>query len=114
MAVARVAQHVFQIERIAVAEAEVIASAHGAVKMNGELQLSRLVDQHAENVILERAIVVFGGHAAGAELGVNGFGFLARRIAEEEGAEVSGFKVHGHAALFLVVSDRSASEGFRS
>ena len=103
VAVSRVAQHVLQIQRIAVRQAEVIANAHGAVKMDGEFQLSRLIDQHAKNVILERSVVFFRRHAASAKLRIDGFCFFARRIAEVQRAKIGGFKFHGHAASFLVV-----------
>src|SRR5690242_14972839 len=108
--VARVAQNVFQIQRMAVAQAEVVADADSAVKMHGEMQLSGLIDQHAKNVILESAVVVLRGYAASAVLGINGFCFFTRRIPEKKRAEISGFKLHGHAAFFLIVGERLADE----
>ena len=109
--VARVAHHIFQIQRIAVLQAEVVADAHRAVKMHREFQLSRLVDQHAKHVILESNVVLVGWHATGAELGINRFRSFTRGIAKVQGAEISGLEFHGHATLFLVLRERLANEG---
>src|SRR5262249_7897632 len=56
--VARIAEHVFEIEDIALAEAEIIADAHGGMKVHGKLQFAGLHDHDAENVVLEEAVFV--------------------------------------------------------
>ena len=44
VSIARIAQDIFKIERMAVPEAEIIADANGTVKMHGELAFSGFVD----------------------------------------------------------------------
>ena len=51
-------------------------------KMDGELELAGLIDEHAEDVVLKGAVFVFGRDAAGMIFGVDGFGFFARGIGE--------------------------------
>ncbi len=97
---------------MAVAQAEIIPDAHGAVEMDGKIEFAGLVDQDAKNVILKNAVLVIGRNAAGMIFGINGFGFFARRIAEIEAAEIGSLKLHGYAALFLIVSQSLADEGF--
>src|SRR6266850_44670 len=97
---------------MAIAQAEIIPDAHGAVEMDGKIEFAGLVDQHAKDVILKDAVVVIGRNAAGVIFGVNGFGFFARRIAEIEAAEIGSLELHGHAAFFLIVSQSLAHEVF--
>src|SRR6267142_3685177 len=97
---------------MAIAQAEIIADADGTVEMDGKIEFAGLVDQDAKNVVLKDAVVVIGRNAAGMIFGVNGFGFFAGRIAEIEAAEIGSLKLHGYAALFLIVSQSLAHEVF--
>src|SRR5712671_4194166 len=97
---------------MAVAQAEIIADAHGAVEMDGKIEFASLVDQDAKNVVLKDAIVVIGRNAAGVIFAVDGFGFFARRIAEIEAAEIGSLELHGHAAFFLIIGQSLAHEVF--
>src|SRR5882757_1172060 len=97
---------------MAIAQAEIIADAHGAVEMDRKIEFAGLVDQDAKDVILKDAVVVIGRNATGMIFGVNGFGFFARRVAEIEGAEIGGLEFHGHAAFFLIIGQSLAHEVF--
>src|SRR5712672_505160 len=97
---------------MAIAQAEIIADAHGAVEMDGKIEFAGLVNQDAKNVILKDAVIVIGRNAAGVIFGVNSFRFFAGRIAEIEATEIGSLKLHGHAAFFLIVSQSLADEGF--
>src|SRR5882757_4471355 len=97
---------------MAIAQAEIIADAHGAVEMDRKIEFAGLVDQDAKDVILKDAVVVIGRNATGVIFGVNGFGFFARRIAEIEAAEIGSLELHGHAAFFLIIGQSLAHEVF--
>src|SRR6266699_1040277 len=97
---------------MAIAQTEIIADAHGAVEMDGKIEFAGLINQDAKDVILKDAVVVIGRNAAGVIFGVNGFGLFAGRIAEIEAAEIGSLKLHGYAALFLIVSQSLADEVF--
>src|SRR4029077_14660143 len=109
--VAGVAKNIFEVERVAIAQAEIIADADGAMEMDRQIEFAGLVDQYAKDIILKDAVVVVGGNAAGVVLAVNGFGLFARGIAEIEAAEVGGLKLHGHAAFFLIVGQGLGNAG---
>src|SRR5712664_1306925 len=64
--IARVAQNIFEVERVAIAQAEIIADADGGVEMDGQIELASLIDQHTKDVILEGAVVFVGRNAASA------------------------------------------------
>src|SRR6266404_4440134 len=95
-----------------VAQAEIIADAHGAVEMDGKIEFAGLIDQDAKDVILKDTVVVIGRNAAGVIFGVNSFRFFAGRIAEIEAPEIGSLKLHGHAAFFLIIGQSLAHEVF--
>src|SRR5262249_28362095 len=110
--VAGIPEHVFEIEDIALAEAEIIADAHGGMKVHGKLQFAGLQDHDAENVVLKETVLVGGRNAAIFVFGVDGGRLFSRRIAEIKSAKVSGFELHGNAAALLIVLHRAADEIF--
>src|SRR5207248_9357747 len=69
----------------------------------GQVQASALLDEVAEDVILENAILIWIREAAVHVLRVDALGLRTRRIAETCGAEVRHLELHGDAAFFLVV-----------
>jgi len=69
VAVARVAQHVFQIQRVAVAQAEVVTNPDRAVENVPGGVACPPARSARENVILECSVVLFRGAPSGAELG---------------------------------------------
>src|SRR6266849_4874927 len=97
---------------MAVAQTEIVADAYRAVEVNRKIEFAGLIDEHTKDVILKDAVVVVGGDAAGVIFGVNGLGFVARRIAEVEAAEIGDLELHGHAAFFLIVSQSLPQEAF--
>src|SRR5258708_9555017 len=97
---------------MAIAQAEIIADAHGAVEMERKIEFAGLINQDAKNVILKDAVIVIGRNAARMVFGVDGIGFFARRIAEIKATEIGGLEFHGYAALFLIVIQSFGPEVF--
>ena len=110
--VARIANHVFKIQDIALAETEIVADTDGGMEMHWQFKFAGLIDQNAENVVLKQAVIFGGRNAAGMVLGINGVGLFARRIGEIKRAKVSGFKLDGNAAAFLIVGHGAADKIF--
>src|SRR5437868_9907117 len=58
--VTRIAKNVFEIENMALTQAEIIANADSRVEVHGKLEPGGSIDDDTENVVLKDA-VVFGG-----------------------------------------------------
>src|SRR5256885_765956 len=75
-------KHIFQIEHVALTQAEIIADADRGVKVHRQLELSRLNDHGAENIVLEEAILVGSWDATFFVFRVDRSSFFTGRIAE--------------------------------
>ena len=76
----------------------------------GRCSLSALAHQKTENVVLKSSVLLLAGDAAAHKALVHILGLLARGIAEFCRAEIRHFKLHGDAALFLIVFEHAADE----
>ncbi len=74
------------------------------------MQLARLIDYHAENVILKELVFFPRGYSTRVVLVVDRFRLRSWRVAEIERPEIGRLKLDRHAAMLLVIRHRTANK----
>jgi len=69
--VARIAKNIFEVEDVALAQAEVVTDPDGTVDMHRQMKPAALPHQITENVILKGAILRLGWHPGSGVFLVN-------------------------------------------
>src|SRR5438128_10131202 len=94
--VARIANNVFKIQDIALAETEIVANTDGGMEMHWQFKFAGLINHDAEKVVLKQAVMFGGRYAAGRVLQIDCVGLFASGIGKIKGAKVGGFKLDGN------------------